>query len=305
MRRIGLASFFFSLIVPAPALQAQLRASELASVSQTVDGTTFTVSYSRPRARGRSGLFGTRIHKGEVWTPGANRATTLTVTKDVTIEGKAVPKGAYSVWFVTDPAQWEMILDPDTALFHTQRPKQRAGQVRFYIQRQKRPFMETLTWWFPEVKATGATLALQWDTVYVPLRLAVQPTYSTSVAPEVRKRIVGVYQINIMSGPPRPDTTVAAGESPATQVKFTIREEGSELRAVMDPPLFRTEEGYKDWILLPSRQGWFHPARMDTGEIVEISDEFQFQFDTAGERASGFEIRMINDALIGRGVRVN
>ena len=33
---------------------AQVRASELATVSQTVDGTTLTIEYSRPKARGRT-----------------------------------------------------------------------------------------------------------------------------------------------------------------------------------------------------------------------------------------------------------
>jgi hypothetical protein len=39
---------------------------EAATVSQTVDGTTFTVSYSRPRLRGRTEIFGRleRAHCG-------------------------------------------------------------------------------------------------------------------------------------------------------------------------------------------------------------------------------------------------
>ena len=88
------------------AAQGQLLASEIASVSQTVDGTKVTVTYSRPRARGRTGLFGTQVKWGSTWTPGANLATRLEVSKDVTIEGQQVPKGAYSVWVVVDRAQW-------------------------------------------------------------------------------------------------------------------------------------------------------------------------------------------------------
>ena len=40
---------------------AQVKASEPASVSQTVDGTTITVVYSRPQARGRDSLFGGEV----------------------------------------------------------------------------------------------------------------------------------------------------------------------------------------------------------------------------------------------------
>ncbi|MBC7844328.1 MAG: DUF2911 domain-containing protein, partial [Gemmatimonadaceae bacterium] len=161
---------------------AQLMASEAGSVSQTIDGTKISVDYSRPRARGRTGLFGTRIHWGEVWTPGANAATTLSLSKDATINGTAVSKGKYSVWLVVSRGDWDMVLDRDTMLFHTQGPKVRPGQVRFPVRREAKPFLEALTWWFPEVGATGATLAMQWDTVYVPLRIAVPASYTRTVS---------------------------------------------------------------------------------------------------------------------------
>ena len=65
---------------------AQIRASELQSVAQTVDGTTIRVTYSRPRTRERWPIFGTKIVQwGEVWTPGANWATLLETNKDITL----------------------------------------------------------------------------------------------------------------------------------------------------------------------------------------------------------------------------
>src|SRR5436309_11577700 len=111
-------------------MHAQLLASEPAEVTQTVDGTRVTIQYSRPRARGRTGLFGTRIQDGHIWTPGANAATTLAVSKDVTINGQPVPKGKYSVWLAISRGEWEMILDRDTTLFHTQGPHRRTLQIR-------------------------------------------------------------------------------------------------------------------------------------------------------------------------------
>ena len=86
-----------------------------------------------------------------------------------------------------------MPLDPDTARFHTQPPKSRAGQVRFDAPREKKPFIEALTWSIPEMSSTGMTLAFQWDTVYVPVRIKVSPTYSTIVSADVARRTVGRY----------------------------------------------------------------------------------------------------------------
>lgn len=295
-----------ALGAPATAGRAQVMASEPASVSQTVDGTKITVEYSRPRARGRRGLFGTRVHSGETWTPGANAATTLAVTRAVTIEGRAVPKGKYSVWIVTNPEQWVLLLDPDSTRFHTQRPRESEGQVRIPIRRETRPFMETLTWWFPDVSSTGTTLAMQWDTVHVALRVGVPASYSRAVPADEARRLVGRYRMisEPMPAPPGgSDAPSGAEEMPAPDVMFTIRHEGGELRAVMDPPLFSTESGYTDWILLPGKSGWFKLGRFDGGELVEVTEFVAVHFDPEGDTAKGFEVRAMNDALLAKGTR--
>ena len=296
-----------ALGAPYSAGHAQLMASEAASVSQTVDGTTITVEYSRPRARGRTGLFGTRIHAGETWTPGANIATTLALSNDATIEGREVPRGKYSVWIVTAPAQWTLVLDPDSVRFHTQRPGERDGQVRIPVRRETKPFMETLTWWFPEVGTTGATLAMQWDTVYVPLRVGVPASYARAVSGDVARRVVGRYRMVSEPSSAPPGGSGAAsppGEGPAKEVLFTVRHEENELRAVMDPPLFSTESGYTDWILLPGKSGWFKLGRFDGNELVEVTDFLALHFDADGDIAKGFEVRATNDALVAKGTRL-
>src|ERR1700709_690897 len=91
-----------AIVAGAPsALLAQIRASEPASVTQTVDGTRLTIEYSRPRVRGRKALFGTKfVEWNEVGPPGANYATTLETSRDITLDGHAVQKGKYSVWMV-------------------------------------------------------------------------------------------------------------------------------------------------------------------------------------------------------------
>ena len=295
-----------ALSVSAGKAESQLLASEPAAVSQTVDGTKVTVSYFRPRARGRTGLFGTRIRWGETWTPGANFATKLELSKDVTIEGQPVPKGAYSVWIVVDRGTWEMLLDRDTTLFHVQAPKRRAGQVRLDIPREKKPFMEVLTWWVPETSTTGMTLAMQWDTVYVPLRIKVQPSYTRTVAADVARRVIGKYRLHLEPMPrPAADTTLHEPEPdpPPSDVTFTIRHEDGELRAVMDPPLYKTEAGYSDWILLPRGGDWYRLGRLHQGELVEIMDFLSLQFDSGRDQARTFEVRLPNDALAGKGTR--
>lgn len=293
-----------ALALPPGRAESQLLASEPAEVAQTVDGTRVTITYSRPRARGRTGLFGTRIREGETWTPGANASTTMAVSKDITINGQAVPKGKYSVWLSITRGEWEMILDRDTTLFHATPPHPRAAQIRFAAPREKRPFMEVLTWWFPDVNATGMTLAMQWDTVYVSLKIGVPPSYRTHVTAAVAAPLVGQYSVHFEPPPPA-DTALAPDPDPppAHQV-FTIRYEGGELRGVMDPPLVRTESGYTDWVLIPTRGSYYNLGRFDGGQLVEIFDFAPLRFAVEGGRVTGFEQRMNNDQLVSTGKRL-
>lgn len=302
---IALSVSALTLVLWTSGAPAQLMASEPASLSQTVDGTRIAVEYHRPIARGRTGLFGKQVHWGELWTPGANVATTLAVSKDVSIEGTPVPKGKYSMWIRVGREEWEMLLDSDTTRFHTQKPAPQPGQLKFRITREKRPFVEALTWWVPEVRGTGLTLALQWDTVYVPLHIKVQPSYTSAVAPDDAKRVVGAYQLHFqpMPAPGPTDPSNGETEKPPTDVTLTIRHEGGELRAVMDPPMWKSEPGYKDWILLPRKGGLYVLGRFDGGELVEVMDYFSVQFNPESGRATGFEIRLPNDILIGKAKR--
>jgi hypothetical protein len=170
-----------ALAASATTARAQsLSASELAIVSQVVDGTRITVEYSRPRARGRTHLFGTEMPFGHVWTPGANQSTTLAVSKDVSIDGHRVPKGKYSVWMAISAGDWDLVLDHDTTRYHTNPPKPGDNQIRFPVERMHHDFTEVLTRSFPAVNASGMTLVMQWDTVSVPLAITVARSFITA-----------------------------------------------------------------------------------------------------------------------------
>jgi hypothetical protein len=113
---------------------AQVRASERALIRQTVDGTELEVDYARPRTRGRAALFGGQVHWGEVWTPGANAATTLRVSRDVIVNGHELAAGRYSVWLIVrEEGDWTVLFDTDTTRFHTQRPEPDSVPLRFDV----------------------------------------------------------------------------------------------------------------------------------------------------------------------------
>jgi hypothetical protein len=91
MRHIEVWMLVAASVAALPAVgQAQVRASERGGAFQVVNGTTITIEYSRPAVRGRVTMFGGQIPWGQVWTPGANWATTLEVDLVVSINGHPV-----------------------------------------------------------------------------------------------------------------------------------------------------------------------------------------------------------------------
>lgn len=86
------------------------RPSPPATATAVVNGTTVTIDYSRPSAKGRP-VFGTLVPYGQVWRTGANEATTFTVSKAVKIEGKTLPAGKYGLFTIPTATAWTVIFN--------------------------------------------------------------------------------------------------------------------------------------------------------------------------------------------------
>lgn len=71
------------------------------------------VIYSRPQKDNRV-IFGQLVEYGKVWRLGANEATEIEFFKDVTIGGKKVPKGRYTLYAIPTETKWTIILNKDT-----------------------------------------------------------------------------------------------------------------------------------------------------------------------------------------------
>lgn len=71
------------------------------------------VTYSRPAKKERE-VFGTKIVPyGEVWRVGANESTEIKFYQDVTIQGKKVKAGTYSLFAIPTATEWTIILNKD------------------------------------------------------------------------------------------------------------------------------------------------------------------------------------------------
>jgi hypothetical protein len=91
-----------ALTFPAP--------SPTAKVSQRVGLTDIEIIYSRPGAKGRE-IFGGLVPYGQLWRTGANAATKISFSTDVTLGGQPVPAGSYALFTIPDKKEWTVILN--------------------------------------------------------------------------------------------------------------------------------------------------------------------------------------------------
>jgi Protein of unknown function (DUF2911) len=71
------------------------------------------VTYSRPAKKERE-VFGTKmVPYGEVWRVGANESAEIKFYQDVTIQGKKIKAGTYSLFAIPTATEWTIILNKD------------------------------------------------------------------------------------------------------------------------------------------------------------------------------------------------
>jgi hypothetical protein len=163
---------------PAPATSAEIiplddvAKSQQAALSQLIANTQITITYSRPVARGRA-LFGALVPYDKVWHPGADKATAMAVTRDISVNDHGLRAGKYSLWTIPRADRWTFIFSSAADTYHEPYPGEDKDALRFDVAPEKGPYMETLAYYFPVVDGKNAVLRLHWGEVMVPLKIQV------------------------------------------------------------------------------------------------------------------------------------
>ena len=147
--------------------------SQRGTVTQKIANTDISIDYGRPVARGRE-IYGSLVPYGRIWHPGANDATSMTVSRDIEVNGKKLPKGAYSLWTIPRADGWTVIFNTVADTFHTNYPGEQRDALRLEVKPETGAHMETLTYYFPVVDGKDATLRFHWGTLILPLAIKVQ-----------------------------------------------------------------------------------------------------------------------------------
>lgn len=146
--------------------------SQHGTVSQRVAETEISIVYNRPVARGRT-LFGPDgiVPYGEEWNPGADQATSIEVSRDVTIDGQPLAAGKYSIWAIPRADRWTIIFSERGDVFHVPYPGAEHDALRIDVAAETGGHIETLAFYFPVVDGREATLRLHWGETVIPLSI--------------------------------------------------------------------------------------------------------------------------------------
>lgn len=171
---LPLGIFLFSLSYTVAQQIEMPQASPASSIAQKIGLTDVKIEYSRPSTKGRK-IFGELVTFGQVWRTGANAATIITFSAEVTIEGNVVPKGTYALYSIPGKNSWEMILSKKTDLWGAVGYNKDDDLVRFKVKSGKTgQKYETMEINFVDMTDTGASVAIKWEQLRVKFRIETE-----------------------------------------------------------------------------------------------------------------------------------
>lgn len=150
----------FAQDLPAP--------SQKGEVEQMVGLTSIEIEYSRPNVNDRV-IWGELVPFDKIWRTGANAATSIEFSNDVTVNETKVPAGKYGFFAIPGKEEWTLIINKDFDMWGTGDYKEENDVVRVKAKPTTVAKTESMTFGINNVKDDKCTIDLSWDEVMVSL----------------------------------------------------------------------------------------------------------------------------------------
>jgi len=112
----------------------------------------------------------------KVWRTGANEATTIAFSDDVTINGQPLPKGTYSLHTIPGKDQWTIVFNNTANQWGSFNYDPAKDALRVTAKPHGDEFHEWLTFEIPDVSPDSATVAIKWANLAVPFTIGTNTT---------------------------------------------------------------------------------------------------------------------------------
>ena len=129
-KRIALFTLFtmiFAMLATAQQDKSKRPSPPAKAQCQFPDGKTVKVDYSSPRTHDPKTheprkIYGGLVPYGQVWRTGANDATSLVTDTNLTVGGKDVPAGSYTIFTIPGQDKWTLVISKKTGEWGTPYP---------------------------------------------------------------------------------------------------------------------------------------------------------------------------------------
>jgi hypothetical protein len=170
MKKIATFALLLTGLVISSSTKAQddksKRPSPPAMVKQELSsGAVISIDYSQPSIKGRTIGKDLEPKDGAVWRTGANEATVFEASKDVKVEGKALPAGKYGLFTLSGKDNWTIIFNKTWKQWGAFNYKEGDDALRVTVKPQKAAtFAEKMTF---SIDKNGV-VTLWWGDLKVP-----------------------------------------------------------------------------------------------------------------------------------------
>lgn len=189
MRRSGtvlLAGFMAFAVLAAFGQGSGAKPSLQASVTQTLGADCeITIAYHRPGVKGRDvwndmsaneavGRLVPHDEDPRPWRAGANNATTIAFSKDVKVEGEALPAGTYGLFLVPrQEGDWTVIFSKNAKQWGSFGYKKDDDALRVDVTPEEAAHQEWLVYGFDDCQGSTGTAFLHWEKKRIPFKIEV------------------------------------------------------------------------------------------------------------------------------------
>lgn len=148
--------------------EEEKRPSPLEVKEGTIGAKSIKVQYGSPAVKGRT-LWGDLVPYNVVWRTGANEATFIEVPQDISVEGKPLASGKYSLFTIPkESGKWTVILNSDWNLEHGHFQYDEKNDV---LRVEVTPVWEETSTERLSIDIESPGLVIRWDKLKLPITI--------------------------------------------------------------------------------------------------------------------------------------
>jgi hypothetical protein len=142
------------------------RASKNGKTEGSIEGVDVTLEFGRPNVKSRA-IWGGLVPYGEVWRTGANEATTISISKDVLVEGKELAAGTYGLFTIPGESEWVVIFNKVADQWGAMKYAEAEDALRVTVKPEVAEFVESMNF-----EIDGSDVVLRWEKLAVPVTIS-------------------------------------------------------------------------------------------------------------------------------------